>query len=124
MPLLLEKNKKTRGQYNRKGDKFEWAPFKVLGITEEDVCRGLSHVKRVAKRKFRQKVKRVHPDMQARRKHQGFPLTGRSFRGYVKSYNMIKALECMPINLRNMNSVLEINKGYIGTNDIDLPGFI
>lgn len=119
--MKLEKSKPRHQKTKRllfHDESNVWGALVVLGITEDDINQGLVDLKRIAKTKYRKRVKISHPDMPY---IGGVPSKGRSFNRQLDAYNRIKALKCVPITMENMDAVLEINKGYVSTSDVELP---
>lgn len=119
--MKLEKVKaKPKYQIKRKisYENNVWGALKALDITESVIDKGLIHLKQIAKSSFRRKVKISHPDMPF---NGGAPSKGRNFNTQLTAYKKIMALKCVPMTMMNTNKVLEIGKGYVSTNDVDLP---
>ena len=96
---------------------------KKFNITEADIALGLRHVKALVKHQYRELAKRYHPDTtikNTRRRKRG-KVNGRTFRDTTRIKKQVSELTIMPITLDNLETVLEINKGYVSTRDVFLP---
>ena len=98
---------------------------RLYGITEEDKKKGLRHLKWLVKKKFRELAKLYHPDSTIPRSSNGWAgkreLVGAAFNELKRTRDHICSLKVMPVTLDNLESILEVTKGYKSTDDVWLP---
>jgi len=96
---------------------------KKFNITEADIALGLRHVKALVKHQYRELAKRYHPDTTIKntRGRKRGKVNGHTFRDTTRIKKQVSELTIMPITLDNLETVLEINKGYVSTRDVFLP---
>ena len=93
--------------------------FKYFNITDSDLDMGLRHVKAKVKREFNKLAKRYHPDTAERS-----IVNGWSFQLLHRWRDKILNLKIMPLTLDNIESILDIQRGYKSTRDYDLPNYL
>ena len=89
--------------------------FKYFNITDSDLDMGLRHVKAKVKREFNRLAKKYHPDTGE------IHVTGWSFQLLHRWRDKILNLQVMPLTLDNIETIMDINKGYKSTYDTELP---
>jgi len=99
---------------------------RLYGITEEDKKKGLRHLKCLVRKKFRELAKLYHPDSNiSPGSRNGWAgkreLVGAAFNELKRTRDHICGLKVMPVTLDNLESVLEVTKGYKSTDDVWLP---
>lgn len=94
-----------------------------FGLNENDVAKGLTHLKRTTKKRFAEVAKQYHPDTytQYHDKRGYHRFSGRVFRDAYRAKEIIMRLKVAPMTPENMISVLELQKGYLTTEDVDGP---
>ena len=92
--------------------------FKYFNITDKDLDMGLRHLKAKVRREFTRLAKRYHPDTGE------VHVTGWSFKLLHRWRDKILSLKIMPVTLDNLETILDIQKGYKSTDDYDLPNYL
>ena len=90
-----------------------FSKFKTFGLTDGDFELGLRHLKAEVKKRYRVLIKKCHPDKSNQ--------NGEYFQILTTMYNRIIGLTVMPLTIDNLETVLEIDKGYLSTYDVVLP---
>jgi len=93
--------------------------FKYFNITDKDLDMGLRHVKAKVKREFNKLAKKYNPDTAERS-----IVNGWSFQLLHRWRDKILNLKIMPLTLDNIESILDIQRGYKSTRDYDLPNYM
>ena len=101
------------------------ASLHFFGMDESDITKGLVYLKNKVKHEFRKYAMRFHPDrniilIKGREKSR----TGFTFKKALKHYRRLMKMKTVPITIDNANAVLNITKGYLSTNDIEIPTHI
>ena len=99
--------------------------LKFFNVTDHDIDMGLRHVKSKVKREFNRLAKRYHPDTRNGNKEKcwgGSKITkGTDFKRLNKLRKKIMKLQFMPLTIDNVETVLDIGKGYKSSRDVELP---
>ena len=83
--------------------------LEYFDITDEDIEMGLAYVKQLAKKRFRRKAMRYHPDMPTLR---GREKTGASFIITKRRYETIKRMTILPCPPHKLHQVLDLTREY------------
>ena len=96
--------------------------LKEFDITDKDMALGLRYVKSKVRMQFKYLAKKYHPDTnQGLGGWGGSKAKGATFNKLKQTRDKILGLKIMPVTWYNVESVLEITKGYKSTTDTVLP---
>ena len=87
---------------------------KYFDITDADINLGLRHVKAIVKKQYRKLAKKYHPDTNGYKK-------ATYFKELQDLHKRVAALQIMPLTIDNLETVLDLTKGYKSTHDVILP---
>ena len=93
---------------------YRW-DCKRFNITEADISLGLRHIKAKVRSEFRRLAKKYHPDTNSR----GPKAT--QFKRLCRARERVLGLQTMLITMDNLETVLDITKGYKSTRECVLP---
>lgn len=102
---IIKKNRQRRGR----------SAFSYFSINDEDIDLGLRHIKAKVRIEFRRLAKRYHPDTRQDK------TSDTEFKHLCRLRESILTRQVMPITIDNMEAVLDIEKGYKSSNEVELP---
>lgn len=112
--LVLKQRNKQRGLLSR-----GMVPLQRLGITEEMIRGlGLREIKQLAKKEYRRRVLESHPDMIS--SHTGGVFPGIFTLSILnEAIKRVEEFQFVPVTRDNVESLLELTKGFKTTQDVD-----
>ena len=106
MELIKYQSREAKTSRTPGLDRFAWAALREYDLLD-DIDKGLGYIKKTAKHRYRVAVKKHHPD--TKRNKMG---KGRQIAKYQRMLKHIMNLETMPLTVENMETALELRKGY------------